>query len=83
MDNETRQRLLYRELRSHFDRTDLRLVTLAGEGARITYVPNNITVESDKHSTLTENRIQCLIDIIVQLGIAKTGLAPTGERQPN
>ena len=83
MDNETRQRLLYRELRSHFDRTDLRLTTLPGDGARITYVPNNITVESDRHETLLENRIQCLVDIIVQLGIAKTGLGPQGERQPN
>lgn len=65
--------MLYRELRSHFVRTDLRLATLANNGARITYVPNNITVESDKHATLLENRIQCLVDIIVQLGIAKTG----------
>jgi hypothetical protein len=83
MDNETRQRMLYRELRSHFVRTDLRLATLANEGARITYVPNAITVESTKHPTLIQNRIQCLIDIIVQLGIAKTGLSQTGERQPN
>jgi hypothetical protein len=73
MDDETRQRMLYRELRSHFVRTDLRLATLANNGARITYVPNNITVESDKHATILENRIQCLVDIIVQLGIAKTG----------
>jgi len=73
MDDETRQRALYKTLRSHFDRTDLRLVTLADEGARITYVPNNITVESSAHTTLLENRIQCLVDIIVSLGIAKTG----------
>jgi acetolactate synthase regulatory subunit len=73
MDDETRQRSLYRELRSHFDRMDLRLTTLPDEGARITYVPNHITVESNRHPTLLENRIQCLVDIIVQLGIAKTG----------
>lgn len=73
MDDETRQRLLYRSLRDLFDRTDLRLTTLAHEGARITYVPNAITVESTQHSTLLGNRIQCLVDITVKLGIAKTG----------
>ncbi len=73
MDDETRQRALYRSLRSLFDRTDLRLTTLSNEGARISYVPDNITVESTKHATLLENRIQFLIDITVQLGIRKTG----------
>ena len=73
MDDETRQRMLYRSLRSLFNRTDLRLVTLAHEGARISYVPDNITVESSAHATLLENRIQCLVDITVKLGIAKTG----------
>jgi hypothetical protein len=74
MDNETRQRALYRSLRSLFDRTDLRLTALPNEGARITYVPDGITVESSRHPTLLGNRIQCLIDITVQLGIAKTGM---------
>lgn len=83
MDNETYNRALYRNLRFLFNRTDLCLTTLHNEGARISYLPSNITVESTKHATLLENRIQCLIDIIVRLGIDKTGRASTGERQPN
>jgi len=49
------------------------LTTLPNEGARITYVPDAITVESTRHPTLLQNRIQCLVDITVKLGIAKTG----------
>ena len=75
MDNETRQRFIYRSLRNLFDRVDLRLTTLAGNGARITYVPDAITVESSAHATLLENRIQCLVDITVKLGMKKTGRA--------
>lgn len=83
MDRDLKNRLVYRELRSHFNRLDLRLTTIVPNGARISYVPNNITVVSTKHPTKIENRIQCLIDIIVQLGIAKTGVSADGTRRPN
>ena len=76
MDDETRQRALYRELRQLFDRRDLLIESVGEVGAKITYVPDSITVETTRHPTLLQNRIQCLVDSTVTLGInesSKTG----------
>ena len=81
MDEETRQRALYRELRQLFSRLDLRIESFGEVGAEITYVPDDITTRSDQHPTLLANRIQCLVDITVTLGIQES--TKTGERLKN
>jgi hypothetical protein len=81
MDAETRHRLLYRELRRLFNRLDLRVESFSEVGAEITYVPDDITTRSDRHPTLLENRIQCLVDIAIALGLKES--TKTGERLAN
>lgn len=81
MDEETRQRALYRELRQLFSRLDLRIESFGEVGAEITYMPDGITTRSDQHPTLLANRIQCLVDITVTLGIQES--TRTGERLKN
>jgi hypothetical protein len=81
MDKETRQRLLYRELRRMFNRLDLRIETFNETGAEITYVPDDIHVRSDRHATLLENRIQWLVNITIALGLQES--CKTGERLVN
>ena len=81
MDKETNYRLLYRDLRSLFNRLDLRIETFHETGSEITYVPRDIVVRCNRHSTLLENRIQCLVDIAVALGLQES--CKTGERLVN
>lgn len=81
MDKEIRNRLLYKELRSLFSRLDLRIESFDEVGAEITYVPDNITMRSDRHATLLENRIQCLVKLVVALGLRES--TKTGERLRN
>jgi hypothetical protein len=78
---EARAQLLYRELRGLFDRRDLLIETFGDIGAAITYLPSNIRVRSFTHSTLCQNRTQCLVDVIVTLGLRES--MKTGERLVN
>jgi hypothetical protein len=78
---ETKQRMLYRDLRSFFHRLDLYIESFGEVGAAMIYTPENIRVRSSRHTTLLSNRIQCLIDIIVSLGIRES--TKTGERLVN
>jgi hypothetical protein len=81
VDEETRQRALYRELRQLFNRLDLRIESFGEVGAEITYVPDDLSAKSDQHPTLLANRIQCLVDITIQLGLRES--TKTGERLVN